>query len=161
MKFVTVRIHFLSDAFGLLSSRNFATMATWLNDFSSLWINVMKAIETEYYCVFWKLVSLTVFQSSFLWVFITFDLMFGKRICLTPSSGFHKWFLLFQITTILLKSKEIRQTYTQKKKHAWLVFKKWTRKPRHSHFKTYLKKKKIFSPLVLYNIAWVRVSKLF
>ena len=113
MKFVTVRIHFLSDAFGLLSSRNFATMATWRNDFS-LWINVMKAIETEYDCVFWKLVSLTVFQSSFLWVFITFDLMFGKRICLTPSSGFHKWFLLFQITTILLKSKEIRQTYTTK-----------------------------------------------
>ena len=28
MKFVTVRIHFLSDVFGLLSCRNFATMAT-------------------------------------------------------------------------------------------------------------------------------------
>ena len=26
----------LSDVFGLLSSRNFATMATWRNDFSSL-----------------------------------------------------------------------------------------------------------------------------
>ena len=36
MKFETVRIHFLSDVFGLLSSRNFATMATWRNDFSSL-----------------------------------------------------------------------------------------------------------------------------
>ena len=34
MKFVTVRIHFLSDVFGLLSSRNFATMATWRNGFS-------------------------------------------------------------------------------------------------------------------------------
>ena len=32
----TVRIHFLNDAFGLLSSRNFATMAMWHNDFSSL-----------------------------------------------------------------------------------------------------------------------------
>ena len=34
MKFV--RIHFLSDVFGLLSSRNFATMAMLRNDFSSL-----------------------------------------------------------------------------------------------------------------------------
>ena len=36
MKFETVRIHLLNDVFGLLSSRNFATMATWRNDFSSL-----------------------------------------------------------------------------------------------------------------------------
>ena len=36
MKFETVRIHFLSDVFGFLSSENFATMATWHNDFSSL-----------------------------------------------------------------------------------------------------------------------------
>ena len=36
MKFETVRIHFLSDVFALLSSRNFATMAMWRNDFSSL-----------------------------------------------------------------------------------------------------------------------------
>ena len=35
-KFETVRIHFLSDIFGLLSPRNFATMATWHNDFSIL-----------------------------------------------------------------------------------------------------------------------------
>ena len=38
-KFETVRIRFLlisSDVFGLLSSKNFATMATWRNDFSSL-----------------------------------------------------------------------------------------------------------------------------
>ena len=35
MKFETVRIHFLSDAFSLLWCRNFATMATWRNDFSS------------------------------------------------------------------------------------------------------------------------------
>ena len=33
MKFETVRIHFLSKVFGLLSSRNFATMATWLSFF--------------------------------------------------------------------------------------------------------------------------------
>ena len=37
MKFETVRgIHFLRDVFALLSSGNFATMATWPNDFSSL-----------------------------------------------------------------------------------------------------------------------------
>jgi len=36
MKFDTVGIHFLSDVFGLLSSRNFATLATWHNDFSYL-----------------------------------------------------------------------------------------------------------------------------
>ena len=34
--FETVRIHFLTDVFGLLSYRNFATMTTWHNDFSSL-----------------------------------------------------------------------------------------------------------------------------
>ena len=33
MKFETVRIHFLSDVSGLLSSRNFATEATSRNDF--------------------------------------------------------------------------------------------------------------------------------
>ena len=36
MKFETVRIHLLNDVFGLLSSRNVATMATWRNDFSFL-----------------------------------------------------------------------------------------------------------------------------
>ena len=36
MKFEAVQIHFLSDIFGFLSSKNFATMAMWHNDFSSL-----------------------------------------------------------------------------------------------------------------------------
>ena len=36
MKFETVRIHFLSDVSGLLSCRNFATVATSRNDFFSL-----------------------------------------------------------------------------------------------------------------------------
>ena len=36
MKFATVRMHFLRDLFRLLSTRNFVTMATWRNDFSSL-----------------------------------------------------------------------------------------------------------------------------
>ena len=31
---IDVVIHFLSDVFGLLSSKNFATLATWRNDFS-------------------------------------------------------------------------------------------------------------------------------
>ena len=42
MKFETVRIHFLSDVFGLFSSRNLATMATWCNDFSSLYIIILQ-----------------------------------------------------------------------------------------------------------------------
>ena len=36
MKFEAVRILYLNDVFGLLSFKNFATMATWRNDFSSL-----------------------------------------------------------------------------------------------------------------------------
>ena len=36
IKFETVRVHFSRDIFGLLSSRNFATLAKWHNDFSSL-----------------------------------------------------------------------------------------------------------------------------
>ena len=36
MKFEAVRIHYLNDVFGLLSSKNFATMATWRNEFPSL-----------------------------------------------------------------------------------------------------------------------------
>ena len=36
MKFETVRIYFLSDFLGLLSSNNFATMTTWRNHFSPL-----------------------------------------------------------------------------------------------------------------------------
>ena len=44
MNFETVRIHFLSGVFVLLSSSNLAIMATWRNDFSSLlegdWIQI-------------------------------------------------------------------------------------------------------------------------
>ena len=36
MKFEAVRIHFISDGFGLLSSKTFAAMATWRNYFSPL-----------------------------------------------------------------------------------------------------------------------------
>ena len=36
MNFETMRIHFLSGIFVLLSSRNLAIMATWRNDFSPL-----------------------------------------------------------------------------------------------------------------------------
>ena len=38
MKFQTVRIYFLSEFWDFLPSKNFATMATWRNDFSSLCI---------------------------------------------------------------------------------------------------------------------------
>ena len=36
MRLETLRIHFISDVFGLFSSRNFATMITWRTDFSLL-----------------------------------------------------------------------------------------------------------------------------
>ena len=42
MKFETVQINFSSDVFGLLSFRNFATMAMLRNNFSSLlWVTVL------------------------------------------------------------------------------------------------------------------------
>ena len=44
LKFETVRIQFLSDVFGLLPSRNFATVVTWRNDFSSLLIFQKKKV---------------------------------------------------------------------------------------------------------------------
>ena len=43
----TVRIHFLSDVFGLISSRNFATMATWRND--SSFYSLTQLVETMQY----------------------------------------------------------------------------------------------------------------
>ena len=47
LKFETVRIQYLSDVFGLLSSRNFAaTMVTWRNDFSSLLIFQKKKLSS-------------------------------------------------------------------------------------------------------------------
>ena len=36
MKFELVQNHFLSDVFGFLLFRNFASMATWRNDYSSV-----------------------------------------------------------------------------------------------------------------------------
>ena len=46
MKFEAVQIHFLSDFFGLLSSKNFATTAMWHNDFSCLLSpHVLKGIQ--------------------------------------------------------------------------------------------------------------------
>ena len=44
MKLETVRTHFRSDVFGLSSSRNFATMATWRNGFSVLSMDTLPAI---------------------------------------------------------------------------------------------------------------------
>ena len=43
MKFEAVQVHFLSDVSGLFSSKNFATMAMWLNEFSSLLRTVVVA----------------------------------------------------------------------------------------------------------------------
>ena len=56
MKFETVRIHFfLSDFFGLLSSRNFATLAMWLNDFSFLLTAILVFFENLFYKIYYYL----------------------------------------------------------------------------------------------------------
>ena len=52
MKFETVQIHFSSDVFSLLSFRNFATMATWRNDFFSLLSWELQLPRT---CFYWQL----------------------------------------------------------------------------------------------------------
>ena len=44
MKFETVQFHFWSVLFCLLSPRNFATMATWRNDFSSLFDGIITTL---------------------------------------------------------------------------------------------------------------------
>ena len=50
------------------------------------WIT-FKKIEGDVNCGFCKLVSLTVFHSSFL-LFVTFDIMLWKHICLIQSCDF-------------------------------------------------------------------------
>ena len=57
-----MRIHFLSDVFGMLSSKNFATMATWGNDFSSPSENVLLMIIWN--LEFWALESWTQLKES-------------------------------------------------------------------------------------------------
>ena len=44
MKFETVQFHLWSVLFGLLSPRNFATMATWRNDLSSLFDGIITVL---------------------------------------------------------------------------------------------------------------------
>ena len=41
MKYETVWLHFLRDIIGLLLFRNFATIATWHNDFFSLYQGIL------------------------------------------------------------------------------------------------------------------------
>ena len=57
-----MRIHFLSDVFGMLSSKNFATVATWGNDFSSPSENVLLMIIWN--LEFWALESWTQLKES-------------------------------------------------------------------------------------------------
>ena len=47
----------------------------------------LKKIETDCNCVFGKLVSLRVFQSSVL-LFVTFNILLGRRIRLRRNSDF-------------------------------------------------------------------------
>ena len=66
MRFETVQIHFLSNVFGLSSFRNFATMATWRNDFS-LYLYRAGRLFLAGYKPFWKKkkLELCTFLSDF------------------------------------------------------------------------------------------------
>ena len=87
-KFETVRVHFLSDVFGLLSSRNFATMATWRT--TSLYLKAFYgtefskticlsfdaetnrfAISDKFSLSLWTLRIIPWFNISFLWDLVT------------------------------------------------------------------------------------------
>ena len=49
MKFETVQFHFWSAVVGLLSPRNFATMATWHNDFASLFDGIITVLKNVWF----------------------------------------------------------------------------------------------------------------
>ena len=57
-----MRIRFLTDVFGMLSSKNFATVATWGKDFSSPSENVLLMIIWN--LEFWALESWTQLKES-------------------------------------------------------------------------------------------------
>ena len=59
MKFETVRIY----VFGLLSSRKFATMATWRDDFSSLFRSTLVPIGRSPFLPSWKLHNVELFSA--------------------------------------------------------------------------------------------------
>ena len=80
-----------------------------------------KKIETDGSCAFWELVSLTVYQISFL-LFVTFDIILGRHICLTHLAmilSFTSYFSSFIANT------DVR-TWTK-----W----KWNIQPWHKAFK--------------------------
>ena len=144
MKFVTVRIHFqLSDVFGLLSSRNFATMATWRNDFSSLWINVMKPDWNGVRLCFLKTCLPNSFSKFFLvivynvWCNAWQANLFNTKLWLCHSQVIS---LIPNNNNFIEKQRNTSNIHKKIKTRDWF-FKKWTRKPRHSHFETYLEKK--------------------
>lgn len=60
------------------------------------WWTNMETIEADWNYGFWKLASQTVFQSSLV-LFVTFDMVIGRHVCLTRSCDFliHKYFLKF------------------------------------------------------------------
>ena len=58
------------------------------------WTN-LKKIKTDCNSGSWKLISLTVFQSPFL-LFVTFNIMIGRHICLKWSCDFVLWQWFFR-----------------------------------------------------------------
>ena len=84
MKFETVRIYFFKWIFGLLSSKHFATMVTWRNDFSSLSRRVVKGSLVA--CSGVQAESLIA--SKWLFFFFFFFFKFQKR---TKTPSFPWW----------------------------------------------------------------------
>ena len=71
MKFEAVRIYFLSDVSGLLSSKNYATIATWRKDlqFDKIW-RITNQSETFSHTI--------VLLNSKILGFLSFLFFFGK-----------------------------------------------------------------------------------
>ena len=75
MKFESVRIHFLSDVFDLLLSRNFATMAKWRYDISTVYdaFKCCTPINVSVQITHW----FSVYNSLLIFLYL-----FAKFVCL-------------------------------------------------------------------------------
>ena len=73
MKFEAVRIYFLSDVSGLLSSKNYATTATWRKDlqFDTIW-RITNQSETFSYTI--------VLLNPKIWGFLSFLFFFSGKL---------------------------------------------------------------------------------
>ena len=79
------------------------------------WTN-LKTIKTDYIWGFWKLVSLTDFQSSFL-LFVAFDIMLRESCCLISSCDVVIYWVNSSLTLHSLTNKDA----------LWAMLAQWTR----------------------------------